>query len=196
LAEDWPEPREPPVPEGIIPEEVIARTEWRWLIVMMGALVLMMAIIVATGIAGALHPPSNVETVDPTTLHLSGEFVETNLGSAVESDGSVTTRLIAQQYSFVPYCVLVPANTSVKFRLASADVIHGFLLPGTNVNTMVVPGFVAEVRTAFTSPGDYVMPCHEFCGAGHQGMWAHVSVVPKEQFPKLTSLERTSCARE
>jgi cytochrome c oxidase subunit 2 len=91
--------------------------------------------------------------------------------------------------------VLLPADTPVKFRLTSADVIHGFLLPDTNVNTMVVPGFVAEVRTTFNKPGDYTMPCHEFCGVGHQGMWAHVRVVLKEQFPKLTPLERTSCAR-
>jgi cytochrome c oxidase subunit 2 len=162
---------------------------------MIGALVLLMAIIVVTGIAGALHPPSNVETIDATTLHLGGEFVESNLGSAVEPNGSVTARLIAQQYSFVPDCLRVPLNTPIKFRLTSSDVIHGFLLPETNVNAMVVPGFVTEVRTSFTSPGDYTMPCHEFCGAGHQGMWAHVNVVPKDQFPKLTPLERTSCAR-
>jgi cytochrome c oxidase subunit 2 len=184
-----------PVPEGIVPREVVARTEQRWLTIMLGALGLLMGIIVVTGIAGALHPPSNVETIDPTTLHLSGEFVESNLGSAVEPDGSVTARLIAQEYSFVPNCVLVPADIPVKFRLTSADVIHGFLLPDTNVNTMVVPGFVAEVRTTFEKLGDYTMPCNEFCGAGHQGMWAHVRVVPKEQFRNLTSLERTSCAR-
>jgi cytochrome c oxidase subunit 2 len=195
LAEGQQDRQESGVPEGIIPEEVVARTEWRWLMIMIGALVLLMAIIVATGIAGALHPPSNVETIDPTTLHLGGEFVESSLGSAVEPNGSVTTRLIAQQYSFVPNCVRVPLNTPVKFRLTSADVIHGFLLPDTNVNAMVVPGFVTEVRTSFTKPGIYTMPCHEFCGAGHQGMWAHVIVVPKDQFPKLTPLERTSCAR-
>ncbi len=72
----------------------------------------------------------------------------------------------------------------------------GSLLPDTNVNTMVVPGFVAEVRTRFTAPGDYVMPCHEFCGLGHHAMWAHVSVLPAERFENLTPLERTSCASE
>ena len=195
MAEGRPEPLEHPVPEGIIPEDVIARTERRWLMIMLGALALLAAIIVVTGITGALHPPSNVETADPTSLHLSGEFVESNLGSAIEPDGSVTARLIAQQFSFVPDCVLVPADIPVKFRITSADVIHGFILPYTNVNTMVVPGFVAEVRTTFDKPADYTMPCHEFCGAGHQGMWAHVRVVPKEQFPNLAPLERTSCAR-
>lgn len=162
--------------------------------IMAGMLVIMMTVIVATGITGALRPSSNVEVVDPQTLHLHGEFVESNLGTAVEPDGSVTVRIIAQQYDFVPNCIRVPVGTPVKFRLTSADVVHGFLLPDTNVNTMVVPGFVAEVRTSFTAAGEYVMPCHEFCGLGHQAMWAHVSVVPKEQFANLTPVERMSCA--
>jgi cytochrome c oxidase subunit 2 len=152
-------------------------------------------VIVVTGITHALHPPSNVEPTDPVTLHLQGEFVESNLGTALELDG-VTVRLIAQQYSFVPNCVKVPADTPVKFRLTSADVIHGFILVDTNVNTMVVPGFVSEVRTSFAIPDDYRMPCDEFCGLGHQGMWARVVVVPIEQFPRLTPEQRTSCVSE
>jgi cytochrome c oxidase subunit 2 len=134
--------------------------------------------------------------VDPTTLHLRGEFVESNLGTAIEPDGSVTVRIIAEQYDFVPRCVEIPAATPVKFRVTSADVVHGFLIPDTNVNTMVVPGFVAEVRTSFNTVGEYAMPCHEFCGLGHQAMWAHVSVVPKDQFATLTPFERKSCASQ
>jgi cytochrome c oxidase subunit 2 len=185
-----------PLPNGIVPEEEVVRTENRWLIVMGAMLTVMMAVIVVTGVSYALHPPSNVETIDPTTLHLGGEFAESNLGTAVEPDGSVTVRLIAEQYAFVPICVQVPVDTPVKFRLTSPDVIHGFLLPATNVNTMVVPGFIAEVRTTFTRPGVYNMPCHEFCGNGHHGMWARVNVLPKEQFPQPRDVERTSCAKQ
>lgn len=196
MAEPPANPLQRPLPDGIVPEEVVARTEKRWLMVMTAMLVVMLVVIVLTGVMGALHPSSNVEVVDPTTLHLHGEFVESNLGTAIEPDGSVTVRLIAEQYEFVPRCVRVPAAAPVKFRLTSADVVHGFLLPDTNVNTMVVPGFVAEVRTRFEVPGEYAMPCHEFCGLGHQAMWAHVSVVPKEQFANLTPVERISCARQ
>jgi cytochrome c oxidase subunit 2 len=196
LAEQTSHPLRKQLPDGIVPEGVVARTEKRWTMLMAGMLVVMMTVIVLTGVIGAMHPSSNVEVVDPMTLHLHGEFVESNLGTAVEPDGSVTVRLIAQQYEFVPACVRVPAATPVKFRLTSADVVHGFLLPDTNVNTMVVPGFVAEVRTTFAKPGDYAMPCHEFCGLGHQAMWAHVSVVPKEQFAHSSTVERTSCVQQ
>jgi cytochrome c oxidase subunit II len=185
-----------PLPDGIVPEDQVAATEKRWIALMFGILGVMMAVIVVTGVTHALHPPSNVETIDPTTLHLGGEFAESNLGTAFEPDGSVTVRLIGEEYAFVPDCLQVPADTPVKFRLTSADVLHGFLLPATNVNTMVVPGFIAEVRTSFSRPGVYEMPCNEFCGYGHHGMWARVRVLPKEQFPRLAANERTSCAQQ
>src|SRR6266850_1139302 len=143
LAEQPSNPLQPPLPSGVVPETVVARTEERWVAIMASMLGIMMVIIVMTGVTNALHPPSNVEVVDPQTLHLNGEFVESNLGTAYEPDGSVTVRLIAVQFDFVPHCVRVPADTPVRFRITSADVVHGFLLPITNVNTMVVPGFVA-----------------------------------------------------
>jgi cytochrome c oxidase subunit 2 len=194
LAEQSSYPTPRPLPDGIVPEEVVERTERRWILLMAAMLVVMMAVIVLTGIMGAMHPSSNVEVIDPTTLHLQGEFVESNLGTAVEPDGSVTVRIIAEQYEFVPNCVQVPVGTAVMFRLTSADVVHGFLLPDTNVNTMVVPGFVAEVRTRFDKEGEYAMPCHEFCGLGHHAMWAHVRVVPKQRFANPASVDRISCA--
>jgi cytochrome c oxidase subunit II len=182
-----------PLPDGVVPEEVVVRTERRWALIMATMLAVMMLVIVVTGVSGALHPASNVEVVNSQTLHLKGEFVESNLGTAIEPDGSATVRLIAVQYDFVPNCVQVPVNTPVKFRITSADVVHGFLLPDTNVNTMVVPGFVAEVRTRFAKAGDYEMPCNEFCGLGHHAMWTRVSVVPAEQFSRMDVLDRRRC---
>ncbi len=185
----------PWVPDGVVPEEVVVRGERRWFLIMLAMLAVMLAVIVVTSMGEALHPPSNVETIDPVTLHRGGEFAESNLGTAVEPNGAVTVRIIAQQYSFVPACAEVPAHTPVTFRLTSADVIHGFELINTNVNSMVMPGFIAEVRTTFDTPGEYRMPCHEYCGGGHQGMWARIVVVPKDQFPRATPFQRMTCAK-
>jgi cytochrome c oxidase subunit 2 len=107
-------------------DDIVARTENRWLIIMatLPMLLVMMAIIVATGIVGALHPSSNVEVIDASTLRLQGEFVESNLGTAVEPDGSVTVRFTATEYDFVPQCVEVPAAVPVPpgARAFEADV--------------------------------------------------------------------------
>ena len=36
----------------------------------------------------------------------------------------------------------------------------------------------------FKAPGEHVMPCQEFCGIGHQGMWGKVKVIDKADFPE------------
>ena len=162
--------------------EIAARIERRWAMLAV-AIVVMMALLAAfAGIHRATMPQPRVETIDPSRLHLAGEFVEANLGSALEADGAVTVRAIGQQYSFTPACILVPSDTPITLRATSADVVHGILIQGTNVNTMLVPGYVSEQLMRFTGTGDYLMPCQEFCSFGHEGMWGKVSVIDKADF--------------
>jgi len=181
---------------GLVSERVIDKTERRWLFGMAGMLGVMLAVIVLTGVSQMLHPLSDVETINPATLHLQGEFVESNLGSAVEPDGSITVRIIAEQYMFVPQCAVVPAATPVRFRLTSADVTHGFFVQSTNANAMVVPGYISNVMTSFARSGNYEMPCDEFCGFGHHAMAARVLVLPKDQFKNLPPNERMNCGAQ
>lgn len=180
----------------LVQEPVIERTEKHWLYAMAGVLAVMMGVVVLTGATHMMNPLSDVETINPATVHLQGEFVESNLGTAVESDGSVTVRILAEQYTFVPQCVVVPASTMVRFRLTSPDVTHGFFVGTTNTNAMVVPGYITNVMTRFDHPGTYTMPCDEFCGFGHHAMAARIVVVPKDQFKTPSSEERTSCGTQ
>ena len=180
----------------ILPESFITVTERRWLFAMASLIGMMVAVVVLTSAAHMLHPPSDVETIDPTTLHLQGEFVENNLGPAVEPDGSITVRMLAEQYMWVPICVKVPADTPVQFRLTSADVVHGFFVGETNTNAMVVPGFITEVHAKFHQPTQYKMPCDEYCGYGHHAMAARVLVVPKGDFQNGSPEERMSCGAQ
>ncbi|HVT52331.1 MAG TPA: hypothetical protein VHE77_12220 [Dongiaceae bacterium] len=170
--------------------DVVERIERRWAMVSIVVVVLLAGMAAFAGIHHATMPQTRVETANPATLHIAGEFVESNLGSAVEPDGSVTVRLIGQQYSFTPQCVLVPAETPITFRATSADAIHGFLVEGTNINTMLVPGYIAVMPAHFSTPGDHLMPCHEFCGVGHEGMWAHVKVIAKADFMAMSAKQR------
>ena len=171
-------------------EAVAARVERRWAILSIVIVGLLVGMATFIGIHQATMPQGRVETSDPRTLHLSDEFVESNLGSTLEADGSVTVRAIGQQYSFTPQCIVVPADTPITLRTTSADVVHGLLIEGTNINTMLVPGYVAELPIRFKAPGEHVMPCQEFCGIGHQGMWGKVKVVDKAEFTKLASTQR------
>lgn len=161
------------------------RAERHWAIVTLSLIAVLLGVVAFTGIHWAAMPPSGIEPIDPTTLHVSGEFVEQNLGARVRADGAVVVRLIGQQYSFAPQCVIVPVNTRIFFRGTSADVVHGFLVTGTNANAMLVPGYITTFTTQFTRVGEHLMPCHEFCGTGHAAMWAHVRVVPREEFERV-----------
>lgn len=158
------------------------KAELRWAMVVGVAVAIIVVAVVFAGVVLGINPPSNIEHIDPKTLHLSAEFTETNLGTRVDPDGQVTVRVVATQFSFVPNCMVVPANRPVTLRFASPDVIHGILVTGTNVNTMVIPGYVAQVHTEFTRTGDLLMPCQEFCGVGHSQMIATVRVVAEADF--------------
>ena len=163
-------------------EEGILRSEFRWAAVAIGMVSVIMLAVIYAGLVHHINPPSNLETIDPNTLHLTGEFTESNLGTHVAANGQVTSRIVTTQFTFQPQCLVVPANRPVTLRLATPDVIHGILVTGTNVNTMVVPGYVSQVHTTFTKTGALLMPCHEYCGLGHSEMSATVRVVPEEEF--------------
>lgn len=62
--------------------EVAERVEKRWAIVVLIIVAILVAMTVYTGLHWAMMPPSRVETVRQETLHVLGEFIESNLGSA------------------------------------------------------------------------------------------------------------------
>lgn len=175
-------------------EAVANAAEKRWAVIVLAIVALLVAMMVITGLHWAAMPPSRVETIDPRTVHLKGEFVESNLGTTVESDGRVVVRLVAQQYAFIPQCLVVPEGMPVTIRGTATDAIHGFVVGRTNANTMLVPGFVATFTTTFPKAGEQLMPCHEYCGTGHEAMWARVQVLPRDEFlAKAKEGERMSC---
>jgi cytochrome c oxidase subunit 2 len=162
--------------------DLIERVERRWASISITIIVLLALLAAFAGVHRATMPQSVVETIEPRIVHMQGEFVETNLGSVLESDGSVTVRAVGQQYSFSPTCMVV---------------IHGFLIEGTNINTMLVPGYVSVLPAKFDKPGEHLMPCQEFCGVGHEGMWAKVRVIDKPDFQNLAARHaRVTCDQQ
>ena len=148
-----------PVSDGAVPDrEAVAgaRLERRWAVVSI-------VIVVAADRHGGLrrhpsghHAANPVETADPRTLHLAGEFIESNLGSALEPDGSVIVRAIGQQYSFTPQCILVPTDTPITFRVTSADVVHGFLIDGhQHQHSCWCQATSPSIPARFSTPGEH-----------------------------------------
>ena len=84
---------------------------------------------------------------------------------------------VARMWRFEPKEVTVPAGSTVDIYLSTADVTHGLLLVGTDLNLMAVPGVVNYARVKFDKPRTYQLLCHEYCGLGHDRMAASLRVV-------------------
>jgi Heme/copper-type cytochrome/quinol oxidases, subunit 2 len=175
-------------------EAIASQFELGWGVLVGVIIALLLGMIVFTAVHWSSMPPSRVEVVEASTLHRTGEFVQDNLGTAVDATGRIVVRMLAAQYAFRPSCVVVPEGVPVTFRATSSDVVHGFQILGTNVNSMVVPGYVSTFEMTLHGVGERAMPCHEFCGVGHASMWARVRVLPWSKFQALSRAKRrTSC---
>ncbi|MFB6141723.1 MAG: cytochrome c oxidase subunit II [Halorientalis sp.] len=126
-------------------------------------------------------------TVDQAAI-AAGNYEGTNFkspGVRRVGAGNYTVHVVAQQFLFRPGTsepIRVPAGSRVTFYVTSADVVHGFELVGTNVNSMVIPGQVSQFTVRFEEPGEYGIVCHEYCGAGHHTMAGTVRVLPRSEF--------------
>ena len=90
--------------------------------------------------------------------------------------GEYEAVMIAQQWFFYPRRMKLPVGANVTFRVTSPDVTHGFLIPGTRINMMIIPGYVSVETYRFSRPGNYRIICHEYCGLEHHTMSAEVIV--------------------
>ena len=171
-------------------DQLAARVERRWATVVILVIALFIAVAAFAGIHQATMPQASVETISPTRLHLGGEFVETNLGSAVEPDGSVTVRAIGQQYSFTPECMVVPTDTAITFRAATP--MYPRLPDRGHERQRDARARLCRQPSmrASTLPGDHAMPCQEFCGVGHRGHVGKVKVIDRVEFLKMAGPSR------
>lgn len=161
--------------------------EKRW-IYMVGILVIgMWGVQLYFAAVEKYHPPSNVEVIDSAQLHLASglggdEFSEQNIGVKRDENGKLVVTMVASRYGFYPQEIEIPQGEVFTMRIASFDVLHGIYIPLTNLNLMLVPGYISEVTTTLNNLGDYPMMCHDFCGMGHAYMFGNVKIVPSEEF--------------
>ncbi|MFZ3579705.1 cytochrome c oxidase subunit II [Virgibacillus sp. DJP39] len=150
------------------------RLEETWLAVSIGILVIFMLITGYQTFALGMGPPSNKEMIDPQKVSETAPFDNPGVKKIGENEYEVVMTL--QAFGFDPSEVEVPAGAKVNFILTSKDVTHGFQVAGTNINAMVMPGHIQKISHTFEEPGDYLVLCNEYCGAGHQVMGTSIIV--------------------
>lgn len=157
----------------------IERYERYFMMVVAGFLVLAVAALLFT-IAGehAAFPESS-ERIDPATIAQTAPFDDP--GVHRRDDGDYDVVMLARTWAFEPAEIELPAGATAHFRIASVDVVHGFRIPGTNANSMIIPGQISELEVTFDEPGDYSMICHEYCGLQHHVMGGRITVTGGER---------------
>ncbi|MBD1221752.1 cytochrome c oxidase subunit II [Virgibacillus halodenitrificans] len=150
------------------------RAEEIWLVISVGVLILSMVVTGYQAFAMDMAPPSHKETIDPQKVDETAPF--DNPGVFQTEEGKYEVVMTLQIFSFTPNKIEVPAGSEVTFTMTSKDVVHGFQIAGTNVNAMVMPGHIQKITQTFEEPGEYLILCNEYCGAGHQMMSTTITV--------------------
>jgi cytochrome c oxidase subunit 2 len=152
----------------------IHRYEKWWMTFGISMLFVFLGLIAFAAFADNINPPSGMKQIDPTKVASTPPFDHPGLRRM--PDGSYEAYYVAQVFSFNPASINVPLGGKVTFYVTSPDVVHGFFIPHTDINMMVVPGWVNMASHTFSKPGEYLLLCHEYCGIGHQNMFAKIEV--------------------
>lgn len=154
----------------------IHRLEKIWLVFGMSMLAVFLIMLGVSAFAMGMQTPgsAHAHALDPTRLEETAPFDKP--GVTQTGDKEYEAVLIAYGFGFNPDKIEIPAGSTVKFTATSSDVVHGFEIPGTTVNFMVLPGEVSHLSYTFDKPGEYLFLCNEYCGVGHQSMFAKLIV--------------------
>lgn len=114
----------------------------------------------------------------------SGDSIFISAAPVPAASGAKVFEVTARQFQFrvIPggfETVRANAGDTVTLRVRSADVLHGFSMPGFIEHLTLLPGEAIE-RT-FTVPVEGTFPffCTIECGSGHHSMRGQMEVTPK-----------------
>jgi cytochrome c oxidase subunit 2 len=128
----------------------------------------MLALIAYAAIRLGISVPGCVTNVKPFQ---EGELIQV-------APGRYEAHVVAKKWSFIPTRLKVQKGSVVDFYVTSKDIVHGFMIDGTEVNLMALPGVVNYVQARFDKPGKHQIICHEYCGTGHHDMIGILEVTP------------------
>ncbi|CAN5792510.1 hypothetical protein BH23GEM11_BH23GEM11_20100 [soil metagenome] len=128
-----------------------------------------------------MHLPDRVGQIDPSQVRTTAPFDNPGVFRIAENEYEVVA--LGSAWAFQPREIRVPAGATVTFIATATDVIHGFHVEGTKVNFMMIPGQIARVEAVFARPGEHLLICHEYCGAGHHIMYGTVIVEEPDWTP-------------
>jgi cytochrome c oxidase subunit 2 len=126
------------------------------------------------------------ETVQVTAAKWNWRFAYPKYG--IVSEGYGAGRVLPT--------LTVPANTTIRFRATSDDVIHAFWIPYERFQVQIFPGremaWTMSFDTASIGRHRDWGECNQFCGTYHAYMHFNVDVLSPGDFRRWVQQHRTS----
>jgi heme/copper-type cytochrome/quinol oxidase subunit 2 len=174
------------------PRELLSRYEWRWIAIALTGLAVFLGLSIGFTMSHRGRLPMTPK-IDPVQKILAGPLFS-HPGVTRLGPGHYRAVIVARQFSFDPDSIKVPVGARVDFYITSADVVHGFEMPGSNMNVEVFPGYVAHVHERFRHPGSFRTVCNQYCGIGHQTMLGKFAVLSKAAYRKSLTVAAAPAA--
>jgi heme/copper-type cytochrome/quinol oxidase subunit 2 len=78
--------------------------------------------------------------------------------------------IIARQFNFEPETIEVNEGDTVRLKMRTIDVAHGFVLDAFDIDERLNPGDEVVVEFIADKTGDFDFYCNVPCGSGHSKM--------------------------
>jgi len=91
--------------------------------------------------------------------------------------GPRVIEITAKRFAFNPNQITIKKGETVKIRLTSEDVTHGFFMRALKIDEEVEPGKPTEITLTPQAAGTFTTICDHFCGANHGNMNMTITVV-------------------
>ncbi len=88
----------------------------------------------------------------------------------VHADDIPVIEITAKRFAFSPNNITLKKDQTVKLRIHSEDVTHGFFLRPLKLDEEIQPGKTTEVTVTPHVSGTFLTICDHFCGANHGNM--------------------------
>jgi cytochrome c oxidase subunit II len=110
-----------------------------------------------------------------TVLCLSA-LMELTGTNPVHADDIPVVEITAKRFAFSPNKITLKKGQTVKLRLHSEDVTHGFFLRPLKLDEEIAAGQTTELVLTPETAGTFTTICDHFCGANHGNMNMTIAV--------------------
>src|SRR5215475_12987212 len=88
----------------------------------------------------------------------------------VRAEDVPVVEITAKRFAFSPDKITLKKGQTVKLRLHSEDVTHGFFLRPLKLDEEIPAGQTVDVTVTPQTAGTFTTICDHFCGANHGNM--------------------------